>query len=503
MQFKRLTERLAISDKLSYIFFFLVIVVITDLNSFFWAAPQGIHVARQTDSFSFSFFYFLADSHFLHPGNLNLESIDGKCAGEFPLFYYLTSKLYFLTGLSFIPLKLLTIFSLFVIFVYSTKSIVLISESRVLGISLAALFLSSTVLLYYSIVVLPDIHALAFCCVSTFYFFRFKKSNSNSHLAKMYIFGAFAALFKASFFMYVSSFFLVLMLADIKEKTFFKHNLVWFLGSLLTIATWYLYANYYNQVNNDFYYTTKPKPFWLESGERIRLAWGFINGYWYPKYYYQSTFHFFFVMIGVYLLLYKKDKLKLFLLFVLLSANVTYVLLFLTQFIHHDYYFIVIIPTFLILVSISTTELLRRTQKKGWIKYLIHTFIIVLTFLSLLYAKLNLNRRFDNVLDSSSLVSFQLMGAAAALDSLQISRDKTFIIIGDPSHNASLVFLNRFGWTYKEFPADSSQLKERMHIADYLVVLSPSQRDLPNYLGFLRGQESFAYKHNNFYKLNK
>ena len=501
MQYRRLTEQVfAKSDFFLHVFSFILILTITDLYLFFWLGPQGIHVARQADSFSFSFFYFLADSSLFSPGNLNLESINGKCAGEFPLLYYLTSKIYLLTGLSFIPLKLITIASLFVVFVFGSKTAMILSGSKTLSISLASLFISSTVLLYYSVAVLPDIHALAFCTISVYYFFLFNKTNSDSHIAPIFIFGAISALLKASFFMYVIAFCLLMIFSRFKQKKDLKRILFWFFGCSIVVFTWYIYANHYNHVNNDFYYTTKPKPFWRESTERIRLALDFISGYWYSKYYYQSTFHFIFAMYFVFLFVKRKDSNGLFLLFVLLCANVSYLLLFLTQFIHHDYYFIVIIPTILILTSIAAAELLRHISKR-WFSFLFHSFIIVLTVLSLMYARLNLHRRYDGVVDNA-IVPYQLKGASILLDSLNIAREKTFIVIGDPSQNVSLIFLERLGWTYKEFPVDSAQFLQRIRIADYLVILSPSKRRLPNYLRLVAGQHDFEFKNNFFYKLD-
>ncbi|MBS4065712.1 MAG: glycosyltransferase family 39 protein [Chitinophagaceae bacterium] len=480
---------------------FLLLLVLTGIPGYFWSPPQGIHFSRHIDSFSYSYYYFSEHSGFFHPGNFNLESINGRCASEFPIMYYITSLLYLFFGVNFWTLKIITILMLFLGFLYCVKMVFLLCENLILSVLLTTLFFTSTVILYYGTFYLPDIHALGFLMVSLYYFFLYFKFQEKRHLLKLYIFITLSALLKASFFYYGCIFLVMILLISKREKIRHGQNILFFFLSLIIIASWYVYANRYNFANNAWYYTLSPKPFWKESRERITLALGFISNYWYSKYYFQSTFHFFFLtfLLGIFYV--RKISLYLVLFFSLISLSLLYASLFLTQFIHHDYYFIAIVPAIIIIVTLSLISIVKNIPNK-LILSCVYISLLVITILSANYAKLNLHRRYSNNFDSFSAPRYLLYGANDYLDSIGVSKESKFLVIGDRSQNGSLAFLRRFGWIYPNFQRDTINRNTNLKVADYLVVLRPSVNTIPkNIQEKLKNCDKYVYYNNYIYSL--
>jgi len=169
-------------------------------------------MARQSDSYAFSIHYYLTSSSFFEPGNLNLDSIDGKCAGEFPLIYYLIAILYKLFGINLIYNKIVSTFFLLLGFIYSYKIIYRLSSSVHTSILLSLIFFSSTVLLYYSTLPLPEVTSFGLTLVGCYHLIERIKGGDNTKLWKIYIPLTIASLLKASFFIHEVSAFGVLLL---------------------------------------------------------------------------------------------------------------------------------------------------------------------------------------------------------------------------------------------------------------------------------------------------
>jgi hypothetical protein len=194
-----------------------------------------------------------------------------------------------------------------------------------------------------------------------------------------------------------------------------------------------------------------------------------------------TTFHFFFAVFLFYILFLKKKRADLLLIIFLILASVIYMGLFLIQFIHHDYYFIAVIPSIILIVSIANIDFLKKIKSIA-LKNMVCLLILILSLVSLNFAKLNMHRRYTNNIDFSSIVHYQLRDANVLLDSLDIKKYSKFIVVGDRTQNGSLVLLNRFGWTYANFNQDFGSLKTNLPFAQYLLVLKPSANKLPEEL---------------------
>ena len=453
------------------------------------------------DSFAFSEYYFLNGNKLFSPGNLNLQSIDGRCASEFPIVYYIASLTYSIFGLNFVSLKIITLLLLFFGFLFCIKTILLLSNELLTSFILGSLFFSSTVILYYGSLYLPDVHAFSLCLISFYFFISYTKTLKGSDLIFLYLFITLATLLKASFYYYNCVFFLLLVFLSKSLNVKINKNVIYFILSTVIIAAWYFFVRKYNELNFAYYYTTKPRPFWEYSHDKILQTFYSISVYWYSKYYFQSTFHFFYSAVLIYIFFIKKLKLELWLILLLAVFSGIYFCLFLIQFIDHDYYFIALIPSIIAIVSVSFVNIRKRFKNKI-LDYSLTVFILILTLLSLNYAKLNLHRRYTNNLDSYSIVRYQLNKAEDFLDAMKIAESSKFLVIGDRSQNGSLVLLNRFGWTYANFHTDSSSIKSNLSMADYLVVLKPSENRVPqDILDGLKNCDRFSYNSNYIFSL--
>jgi hypothetical protein len=123
---------------------------------------------------------------------------------------------------------------------------------------------------------------------------------------------------------------------------------------------------------------------------------------------------------------------------------------------------------------------LKDRYKDGIIGKLLPLSVFVLSILSIDYARLNLYRRYTNNIDSSSIVRYQVGQIGAFIEDNKFQKSSKFLVVGDKTQNGSLVFLNRFGWNYPDFKFDFGNLKNNLAIADYLLILKPSENRIPD-----------------------
>lgn len=478
------------------------IVLFTNLHVYFFANPQGIHVARQTDSYAFSLYYYLTGNDLFHPGNLNLESVKGQCASEFPIVYFITAFLYKYFGFSYLFLKTISFSFLIVAFLYTYRIIRLLRGSFYQGLVFTILFFSSTVLLYYSTLSLPEVVAMSLCIVSLYYAIKWNNSKANGSILMFYVLMTIASLLKASFFYYVIAFLIYSVLTEHFFQKSTLNRLFYFLISVIVIASWYGYARNYNLINLDFYYTVKPRPFWEATHEQNLKALNAILNYWYSKYYFYSTFHLFYLIVVTFLIFGKKKSKELFAIGLVILFSSLYVALFFPQFKDHDYYFIVIIPTIILVITICFIRVDERINVK-WLRFGMNVIIFVIALSSINYAKLNLYRRYTSI-DSYSNIYPQLKSVEHFLDSLSIPKDAKFTVIGDRTRNGSLVLLKRFGWTYSNFGIRQDHVMSSIQKSDCVLILRPSQNMIPSELkSHFDGFNKYTFYSSHLYLRNK
>ncbi len=444
----------------NYLFFALLILLYFyfDFHKVLFLKPQGIHFMRQTDSLSFAANYYNNGFHFFQSKVFNLQSLNGNAACEFPIIYYLAAVLRLIYNNDVFILRFITLIISSIGFLYLYKLLKDFFKSEYFAIIFTFLFISSTVLLNYSINFLPDPSALGLIFIGWFYFYNFIKSREKSkNLIIAFVFFTLAALLKVTFFLHPLSAFLTLICLDVLAKKSFKIilkenikaiSIIFF--SLLIIVSWNLYMIDFNTKNQVKSFLFEPLPIWNLSKKEIFEVWDYMSNYWFTKYYFQTTFHLFFLLIILGIVFIKKNEKSLLLsaIFVFLGS-LSFFMLFYSQFKEHDYYFITLIPAIVFLVSSSFVSL--KNKFPNLINHIsIKLILAFICVLSLNYASKKLAERFDIKNDLYATIGEKLVTTENFINSLKISKKAKFIIVPDLTPNGGLYFINHPGWSVKD-----------------------------------------------------
>ena len=443
-----------------YIFLVLLLIVylILDYHSILFYRPQGLHFIRQTDSLSFVTNYVRNGFSFFEPQVYNLSSVDGKSACEFPILYYLTSILYWIFGEHEFILRLITLIIVSFGFFSLFKLLFLLLGDLFYAFVFSFLFLSSTVLLYYTNNFLPDASALGFTFAGWYYFYCFfNKLKSKRYLSTSFLFFTLGSLLKATYFINPIAAMLTVLVYDFFAKykiiATFKTNwfvLLAFIASSLVVASWNFYAYYYKITNHDYYFIFGARPIWKLSRERILEVWDFMSRFWFSEYYFQSTIHFFTIVFIVGMLFIKKSNRVILIPSVLLMiGSLFYWLLFFVKFIDHDYYFIAFIPS-IIFIVINSFITIKNRYPRIINSYAVRILILSLNVLSINYARIKVEHRYNSSEDSYSKIGTILNHTREYIDSLGICKDAKIIVFTDKTRNGGLYFLDRKGWSIKD-----------------------------------------------------
>ena len=467
----------------TYLFLILLVIFYSILNYQYilFLKPQGIHFIRQTDGLSFVMNYYKGGFHFFEPQVYNLRSLDGKAACEFPILYYLTALLYFVFDEHEYFLRLITLLIASLGFVYLFKTILLLLKDSIYAFIFTFIFLSSTVLLYYTNNFLPDASAFGLVLIGWYFFFKFNLLEKKTRfLVISFAFFALASLLKITSFINPIAAFIALLCYDYMEskqlKFFMKRNLktiLLFGSALLLVCCWNAYVKYYNIASNDLYFLTKPLPLWSLNGSQQAEVWDHISNYWYSQYYYQSTFHFFIIIILLGMLFLNKVNRRLMIPTLFLGlGSISFFLLFFKQFQDHDYYFITLLPGLILLILTCFIAIQQRFTViiNHW---LVKIVLLLLCILSLNYSREKLAQRYANKTDQISNIGSKLAETKQDLDALGVPEKAKIILMSDKSRNGGLYFIHRQGWNLPD--KTDRDLKEMdyfvKHGASYLIII--------------------------------
>ncbi len=435
---------------------FLLVCYFMEYHKILFFRPQGLHYWRQTDSLSFVQCYIINGMRFFHPQILNMQSGLGYSASEFPILYYIAASLSFIFGNFEIILRLTSIIIVFAGFYSLYRMIQILFENYFLSYTLTFLFFSSTVLIYYTNNFLPDAPALGFTLIAWYYFFSFIYKKKYKHIYWSFFFFTISSLLKITFLMNPIAIICIVILSKLNKSLFteeLNNNrkltslIISFCISLILVLLWNFWMINYNAINKGDYFTITSVPIWKTSSYTIRDTWDHASHYWFGEYYYFSFFH---VLAGLILLslvfIKKTNKFLVSLTLLLLLGGISYVLLFFEQFKSHDYYFLILIPV-IIFLFINSLKTLQLRFPIFFSKIYITMALVILTILSLNYAKLNMHRRYNHENGKFQSANNNFYTITSYLPSIGILEKDIVISIGDITTNASLYFMKHSGWT--------------------------------------------------------
>lgn len=479
--------------QLLFILSLLIIFYLFDFHIKVSQLPHGIHFIRQTDCLSFVANYYQHGFDFFTPQLFTLNNDNGRAVCEFPILYYITALLCLVVYEPVFILKLLTLIILSIGFLYLFKLLQNLFQSIFYAWVFSLLFLSSTILFYYSVNVLPDPAALGFTLIGWFHIFNFR----NKRFAHTwgFIFFSLASLLKVTFFIYPLAAVLFLCFGNRKTGNVLSKRAVLesFFISAAVVLIWTMYVLDYNSENHAESFLLKALPIWNLTGQEIEVVTDHIFNYWHSEYYYPTTQHLFFIiaMLSVGFIC-RMERGLLLLWSTLILGSAAFIVLFFPQFKDHDYYFITVLPALILVVAIAFTTI-QKVIPITLNTWFVKGIFALICFLSLNYAGKKLEQREQLPPDPYSLVSSKLAHADLILDSLNISRTAKIIVYPDYTPNGGLFMLNRPGWGI----SDMKGLLAIKANAQYIVLMdSAIYEEFPQYkmlyqtAGFKLFQES-------------
>ncbi|MDX5321520.1 MAG: hypothetical protein LPK45_10355, partial [Bacteroidota bacterium] len=201
-------------------------------------------------------------------------------------------------------------------------------------------------------------------------------------------------------------------------------------------------------------------------------TWKFMREYWSSAYFHPSIWSIWLLISAVNIYAYKKvpgiwNRIH----WVLLVGCFAYLALFFRQFSDHDDYFILCYSYFVfafLAFAINVHDLFPRIAGHRF-TYLILFFMVMASFR---YVAQKYHGRVDGE-DAFADAVASLEGYDHVLDSLQIGKDASFIVIGDVTHNGSLYHLRRQGFAIHDSSAHEMGIMENLRpVHQYQFALS-------------------------------
>lgn len=433
----------------------LILFYVLDYFTLWHMRPQGIHFMRQTDSLSIILHYVKSGMHFWEPGILNLESIQGKTASEFPLFYYILAGLYRIFGEHESWLRMMNTLLIFLGFNALYRICLDHFQKVFLSLTLTFLLWGSMVIFYYGNNFLPDATALGLTLCGFYFMYH------HLFLGKKYTYAVIglmlmllASLIKVSYFVYPTAFLLTYYTFDwfVLQKSWkelFRERwpiTILYLIGLIGVVSWIVYIKQYNLEHNG-YFLVKSKSILMADAEDRKQVVRHVTGWWADSYYPTLTK---LVMVLVFiagLLRFRKADLRWIILTSFCVAGaLAFFLLFFLQFRDHDYYFLAMVPAIVLAVLFAVTAVLDAHSNQLY-KWVFSILLAVTAVKGIAFSNSKMwNRYAESRNDLYSRVGQLLAGSDKEFDFAGINRNARLIIVMDPNVNGGLYFTGRFGW---------------------------------------------------------
>ncbi|MBU2019781.1 MAG: hypothetical protein KJ941_09055, partial [Bacteroidetes bacterium] len=128
-----------------------------------------------------------------------------------------------------------------------------------------------------------------------------------------------------------------------------------------------------------------------------------------------------------------------------------------SQYKHHDYYFLAMIPS-IGLGIFCTFQLLSALSISKWLKRGVYSYVLVILILSFKSTRQGLTERKVHKVDLFSSIEHKLQASDEVLDSLGSKRSDMLFILGDYSINGGLRLTKRKGWSRGELNEESRKI---------------------------------------------
>ena len=488
------------------IWFFVIVFILFFLNYYnktIFFRPSGMHQWRQADCLSIAKNYYEGGMHFFEP-KIHFAGVEGgKAVSECPILNYSAASLWKVFGEQEFLYRLLEyiifISSMYVLF----RTILKNFQSSWSAFFTVGFFLTSPLLVFYSLNFISDVPALSLGIICFCLTFEFYKTKKLSFFYWALIIGTLAVLMKASALMGLSILFFICVIDVLGINKYFKTEKLFLkkwlpiLALFLSIGilfAWYKFALNYNDNNSNNIFLLTVLPIWEMDKVEIISNLKFLFNNHFPVFLNKPMFFLFFML--VLFVISKFKQLGTFLKYSFVLTGVfflSYLLFFFQVFSVHDYYLnnLMIFPVvtlFCFAELVSLSNWFQTNKKFAWLS-LVFLFIFNASHAAAIY---RLRMIEDDKLvswypfiseDESKLAKYlfwdygnsikRIENFTPALRQHHINRTDTVISTPDQSFDISLYFMDQKGFTIAKhhFLLDTLVLEKVMRKkAKYLIL---------------------------------
>jgi hypothetical protein len=464
-------------DKKYKLFFLpLVLIILFGILGYYGVMkerPQSIHQWAQVDRASVARNYAQEDMNFFKPRVHCSTNTSGITGIEFPFVNYIAAIFYKIFGYHEFWYRFVLLLIISIGLIYAHKLGILITGNYFGALLITLIWYLSPILNYYSPSFIPDTASVGFILISWYFIFNFLKHHQKSSIYLWAVFACIASLIKVTSLISPTSI-LILVICDQLKLFGFKNEIknkqkiyISVLIIYFFVFIWYQYAAWLTKNYGTFIFTLTIHPTFDLA--KISEIWSSIRGNWLP-YYYSYTFYILLGISAIFILIFNKkaNKHLLFLTILCYIGSVIYIILFLEQFLHHDYYIITILPTiFLHLLTVSS--ILKELDFK--FKPLILTIIGLSIFIfSIIHSKTQFKNRYTEGWQNDPIVTFKkYFTIEDRLRDLGIKWQDKVASFYDYSPNLTLYLMNQKGWPVSNSSSDV-YIKKALYDCKYAIV---------------------------------
>lgn len=457
-------------------------------NKTLFFRPISIHQWRQTDCLSMTKNYYEEGMHFFNP-KIHWQGVkDGQTVSECPILNYTVACLWQVFGEHEFIYRLLEylifIGAIFILF----NTILRFFKSSILAFFITSIFLTSPLLVYYSLNFIADVPALSLGIICYCFFFIFYTTKIQKYFYWSLFFGTLAVLIKASsliglsMLLFFSAIDLLNLNAAFKTEKLFQKKTLPLVVSLLSIGVivgWYKYALYYNNNNPNNVFLLTVLPIWQMDEEALIDNSKLLFNNLFPMFLNKPMFFLFFGFV-IYVSTNFK-KLNSFFKYSFVFSGlffVAYVLFFYQVFTVHDYYLnnLMIFP---VITFLSFAYIMSNTTTIQTNKNFLRVAVCVIIFFNGMYSAAIYRLRMiedDKMVDwfpfisreEKDLAKYMFWDYGKSMKTLEtitpdlrragITRTDRMLCIPDGSFDISLYLMDQkgFGISRNDFQGDST-----------------------------------------------
>ncbi len=478
-----------INQGLIFILLLLFVSWIYNYHKILFFPPYALHVWRQADCLSFALNYFNENLNFFTPEVNNLgNSGNGKTVSEFPIIYYTVAQLWKVFGQKEFIFRLINITIVFFGLFNLHRLAGSVLKDRFFAIFIPLFLFTSPVLVYYTNNFLADAPAFGLALSGCYYLYRyvsFPKKSTIWFASFCFLLGGLIKITSLIIFFSLSGFLILELLLNYRntDKGKLKNLIIGFSAIMTITISWYVYARYYNSINNSGFFLQSIYPIWDTTTTERQIIFESLQTKLLSSFFNRIALASIFLLFISLFVFYKKvNRLLLTTCIFCFSGTILYLILWFKAFDVHDYYLTNLL-IFIPLILLTFFEFLKRNYSKIFHHILIKfLFSIVLAFLIFQTAMKNRIKYDDkkyfakDILISQSdreywewnhwyyknnFIAFETI--KPYLRSLKITPKDKVICLADGSINISLYLMDQKGYTKYGYASFSD--RERVNFA--------------------------------------